>query len=1169
MSTVRKLVKLVPMLVLIVAAGGADAAPTRSSPVAVGPDGTVFVVNPDQNSVARIVYDPSAVGTLTHESSVGAYPRTLAVAGSWVYTADQNGDGVSRRDQADLGNLQQVALGQGCNPFGIAPTPGGDQLLVTCQGSSEVVFLSPDLAVLARVELEWPGARAIAVSDDGRAFVAHYLTEEPGHDAHVSVLDVGQRVVSTVWNIPPDLATCETQNSGQGVLNLLNTIAIVPAGLQGGQVWVGGTQENTISKGLFKRYTPFLEQAGHDMFPGVDYLPRPMAESSAGKKKGKKGGKPTLPAFPSSAAARNKYKASFHDITRFGIVKLDGVTGAVVGKIDVDEANHATDLEFSADGDVAYVVDQMFHSYHVFNTARGQGGDPTTLFAGVAANGPGGADPAANCIPDALNQIRNERPYRMAPQAQITPIDGYDPVKIGDYSKVETGVDFDAATYMSTVPPIEKMRLVPDAIGTAPIGVRLSADGSRAYVANYLARNIVVAATAQPTGGDGKPAQLRCAAQIELTCGTNNDCPAGAGVCNHPGGPSCSTDADCGDSGPCIRSQDCVPLILGDPVGTLAGGLESDALHPAILDGKILFNTAGRDSSTPNNIGLGAAAPLFNDPAKTGRLPGSVVSTAHDASYVTCSTCHADYGGQDGRSWDFSQFGASLRNSMDLRGRSAFAPGTCSNDASQQCFFDAACGAGNFCRAQPQMIPPNVAPADRERWFNPMLTVHWNGDRDEVEDFEFTYRSLLGAGDCDGFEDVGTGDVATGCMGALIQRNSLTTTDPVDVNPDLGAPNRNLRGIVDPSKIVGIRLSHMADFVYSLTEFPRNPNQPDEAAERGRRIFNDPQTRCAQCHASNQGVGREFFTDKKPSTSFDPTQPGRADRNNPFLRHDVGTANLFDKADPHAVAMHTQSFHNERTQQPGPRDVLGEYVTPVLNDLWNTAPYLHDGSAHTLLDVVRPCDTTLDACLAAGRGRNLDEKHGGTAFLTPQQMNDLTRFQETLSVDTIVGQGDRAVHAGRLRMSRLQVATSKKGATTVAITGQLTDVPGALDPAAGLLLSFAMPGGKRMTIVERPMAMKAKGGSFVGEAADGSRLKLRMKSAGGGWRFTLSGKKLDLAALDFGTPDGTVRRRDLTVAFEIASGSGTVPATFAQGRVLEGKKRKLALAKPGKNGRKG
>src|SRR5205823_3159059 len=305
-----------------------------------------------------------------------------------------------------------------------------------------------------------------------------------------------------------------------------------------------------------------------------------------------------------------------------------------------------------------------------------------------------------------------------------------------------------------------------------------------------------------------------------------------------------------------VRGADCVPLVFGPPVASIQGKCSLttsqrcsvtgdcpsgetcndlvadptvDPLPAAVLDGKILFNTAARDASVTNGVGLGAAAPRFDDAAVTGKVPGSVVSTSHDASYVTCSTCHADFGGQDGRTWDFSQFGASLRNTMDLRGRPGFSPGTCSNDAAKECFFDAACdddgGTPGFCRMNPQMIPPNVPAADRDRYFNPMLTVHWNGDRDEVEDFEHTFRSLMGSGDCDAAEDVST------CQGALIQRSSLTSTDPADVNDDLSAPNRNLRA---NGKNVGVRLTHVADFVYSLTDFARNPNPPDAAAERGR-----------------------------------------------------------------------------------------------------------------------------------------------------------------------------------------------------------------------------------------------------------------------------------------------------------------------------------------------
>ena len=102
--------------------------------------------------------------------------------------------------------------------------------------------------------------------------------------------------------------------------------------------------------------------------------------------------------------------------------------GNTVGGIDIDGANNATDIELSPDGATAYVVDQMFNSYHVFSTARGQDGDPTTVFGPVSRNGPGGVDPPAICIPDAFGAVGSEGPFRRAPQAQLTAVDGYDPV---------------------------------------------------------------------------------------------------------------------------------------------------------------------------------------------------------------------------------------------------------------------------------------------------------------------------------------------------------------------------------------------------------------------------------------------------------------------------------------------------------------------------------------------------------------------------------------------------------------------------------------------------------------------------------------------------------------------------------------------------------------------
>src|SRR5262249_6105464 len=298
-------------------------------------------------------------------------------------------------------------------------------------------------------------------------------------------------------------------------------------------------------------------------------------------------------AFPDGGAVRNIYKPSFHDIIRFGIYKIDVGSGNVVGKIDVDEAANASDIELSADGGAAYIVDLNFNSYHILNTARGQGGDATTAFAPVSTFGPGGANASKGCIPQALTSVTSEAPFRREPQSQITTIDGYDPID-QTFAAVKTGVEFDAATYQTT--GASQMKTVPDGVGTAPFGVRLSPDGETVYVANYLARNVVPLASAAPLGAGGNPANLRCAAQPTLTCGRNNDCPAGVGFCNHPGGGVCTTDADCGTSPPCVRKQDCVPLVLGQPVSSITGGIAADPLAAALLDGKILFHTAARDA---------------------------------------------------------------------------------------------------------------------------------------------------------------------------------------------------------------------------------------------------------------------------------------------------------------------------------------------------------------------------------------------------------------------------------------------------------------------------------------------------------------------------------------------------------------------------------------------
>jgi YVTN family beta-propeller protein len=99
------------------------------------------------------------------------------------------------------------------------------------------------------------------------------------------------------------------------------------------------------------------------------------------------------------------------------------------------------------------------------------------------------------------------------------------------------------------------------------------------------------------------------------------------------------------------------------------------------------------------------------------------------------------------------------------------------------------------------------------------------------------------------------------------------------------------------------------------------------AAERGKKLYFSKEVGCADCHKG------KLLTDLKP--------------------YDIGSRGQFDK--------------------PG-----DTFYTPTLVEIWRTAPYMHDGSAATMMDVL----TT----------RNPDDKHGKTKRLNKQQLEDLAAY---------------------------------------------------------------------------------------------------------------------------------------------------------------------------------
>lgn len=138
-----------------------------------------------------------------------------------------------------------------------------------------------------------------------------------------------------------------------------------------------------------------------------------------------------------------------------------------------------------------------------------------------------------------------------------------------------------------------------------------------------------------------------------------------------------------------------------------------------------------------------------------------------------------------------------------------------------------------------------------------------------------------------------------------------------DMHDTLGPPNQGR----------SYDLDCLATYIDSLL-VPARVRALDQAELRGKAIFESSETGCTDCHPA------PLYTDLKT--------------------HDVGTAD-------------------------GPDEWFGPQIdTPTLRFLYDSAPYLHDGSAATVLDVL----TT----------HNPIDKHGSTTQLDGEELDDLAAF---------------------------------------------------------------------------------------------------------------------------------------------------------------------------------
>src|SRR5262245_37551620 len=124
--------RVLPAVVLVLAtvcgAGASSSGPIRLSPAG----DAVWVVNPDSNTVACI--DP-VTKARTGETAIGRRPRTVAPTATAVYVTTQDDDRIWQLapDGTVVGSRD---LGFGCAPYGVVANATGDELYVSCQGSS-------------------------------------------------------------------------------------------------------------------------------------------------------------------------------------------------------------------------------------------------------------------------------------------------------------------------------------------------------------------------------------------------------------------------------------------------------------------------------------------------------------------------------------------------------------------------------------------------------------------------------------------------------------------------------------------------------------------------------------------------------------------------------------------------------------------------------------------------------------------------------------------------------------------------------------------------------------------------------------------------------------------------------------------------------------------------
>lgn len=218
----------------------AEPAPTRSSPLALGADGTAWLVVPEAAVLVRVRPGPD-VAPEVHRVPVCPSARAIAVGTERIAIACPEVDAVHLLTLDDLAaQAVVVPTGRGSRPVAVAAVPGEDHdgpWIVAAEGTGEVLWVDRAGRVAGRVEVGGDPV-GLAVLPGGEALVSRLRGVEDTSRVHRVGAAAGEvETLELAYEPGPD-----TDTNSRGVAHLVAQLAVSP---DGRTAYLPGVQANT------------------------------------------------------------------------------------------------------------------------------------------------------------------------------------------------------------------------------------------------------------------------------------------------------------------------------------------------------------------------------------------------------------------------------------------------------------------------------------------------------------------------------------------------------------------------------------------------------------------------------------------------------------------------------------------------------------------------------------------------------------------------------------------------------------------------------------------------------------------------------------------------------------------------------------------------------------